>query len=361
MNARPRSASGAPRWTSSALQTTAAPLPDAARRRRRRRRPRRSARRAAATDPDRHQPDASAVDGGSPRRSSHARREIGADHGRPMPRAAHISPKPKSPASNDAVGEHDLGDVDGGVREHRHVPGDEHGQQRPRADGRARKPSLRSRQCPRLAAGRLLEQRAAGSGAASTAETQEADRVDPVGRVDARSRRRARRRAACRAPTSGCRRSAAASSRAAGRRPGRGSAARRRRPAGRSRWRCRRRPRARRSAPALVVNGSSDEDAEAHEVGADHQPLPREPVDERPDAGGRSRPPAGSRRSAAPRPSSPESRRGPRRRPSSATTASQVPEPRDRAWRGRGAGSSARDRRSGAGCRAGGRPTAVGR
>ena len=182
---------------------------------------------------------------------------------RPSPLAAHISPKPKSPASNETFGEHDLGHVDERDREHGEVPRDEHGHQRARAADE-REARRRGR-----ASARGSRHGPAWSSRAGIADEQdrrddEAGRVQRVGEVGAGRRRRRRRRAACR--TSIVRWSAAAQQRVRARqrpRPGRGSAARRRR-------RAAKKPggeagderRARRSATGSTANGEQHEDGE---------------------------------------------------------------------------------------------------
>ena len=143
----------------------------------------------------------------------------------------------------------------------------------------------------------------------------------------ARTRRRARRRRSARPPSSSTRRAGAARSRSGSslvgdevRQPGEhGRAEERVADPGHAR-------RGRRSPSAELANGSATKTREPAEVGADHQPLAREPVDERARAAGRGRRPAGCSRSAARRPTSP-SACGRRRRPAARSTASQLPIP----------------------------------
>ena len=134
---------------------------------------------------------------------------------------------------------------------------------------------------------------------------------------------RAERRSSSRRPPG------AVPARSAARRPRRGSAAPRRRPAGRSRSRSRRRRRARRSGRARRERERA-EDEEADEVRGDHHAPAREPVDERPDREADARSPAGSRRSAARAIQVPECVRSQTSR-LSATNASQVPRPEPKA------------------------------
>ena len=102
VKARPRSSSGAPRWTSSALQTTAAPLPS----------PRATTQRgatqtfgatAAAPTPSAISADATRRRRRrAARRSSHVPARQAADRRGRCPSPPKSRPKPKSPASNDS-------------------------------------------------------------------------------------------------------------------------------------------------------------------------------------------------------------------------------------------------------------------
>ena len=270
-----------------------------------------------------------------------------------MPALPIITPSPNVPASKALEGELRLGHVHGRVREHRHVPGDQHGQQRLRAD-RQREAVLQVGPVA-AARGRGRLQQPLRDAVEEDGRDQERAGVDPVGRVDARSRdeRAAGQRAErpgevvhrlqqgvgarevlvldeVRQPGVGGRPEEAG--RDAGDR-GEGDDLRR----------------ARRE-------GQRGEDAEADEVGARPSTGAARGGRSAARRGCRSRRSAACRRSAARR-SSPTSACASRCRPRAPRAPARCLHP-SRAWRERGAGSWARDPGARAGCRSrGGGPS----
>ena len=128
--ARPRRASGEPRWTRTALQTTAAPFPAPATAATRRR-SRRSARAEAASEAGAHHRDREPV------RPAHAvdrraRRPRSSRATRPSARRPRGAAVAEVAGVEDVAREEDLAHVHRRVGEHDEAPGDEDGEERPR-------------------------------------------------------------------------------------------------------------------------------------------------------------------------------------------------------------------------------------
>ena len=233
----------------------------------------------------------------------------------PMPEPAHSSPKPKSPASKVSFARKISATLTTPLATHHDRPGDEDARAARASGARARSPRA-GRASARARSARSLCSSAAGDPRDEQRRDARTSPRSPSTRGRARTPRRARRRAS--GPIAVVVHSTSWSSAfAVGElvARGRGSAGRRARPG-------------RKNALPMPATAASSDDrrrassrtaaatntASRAEVGADHQPLAREPVDERPERAGRGRPPAGCSRSAARRPTSPDAS-GRRRRP----------------------------------------------